>query len=211
MCKVLWLCFLTADWVSTGLTFSWLHFLPLLCGCCSALYLAIANVRRKRTTNSGSRGIGSTISTSTSRFWSKSRNVRTRIEGGISYWPVWFCALTVVCLSFVAYSMMPKKYEYVTNVHILKRTSEYNWKYEVMDPDTREWREFSWTGCHDYIPTHEIQAGATLLWIKYKENKVESCQEVGYDNLGYKLWRDENDKPILTALPRQTATSNTSY
>jgi hypothetical protein len=113
-----------------------------------------------------------------------------------------FCA---VCLAAVYHSRT--KIEYLRDVQVLDRLNDYDFSYQIVDPDTREWNEFIWTGCHDYIPTREIRKGATILWIKYVEDKADSCQEIGWDNLGYKLWRDANDHPILTAFARQTAPS----
>jgi hypothetical protein len=141
------------------------------------------------------------------RLLSKSSTTLTRIEGKgkARYAPIAFvfvfCAVTLA----VVYHVRPK-IEYLKDVQVLQRINDYDFRYQIVDPDTREWNEFVWTGCHDYVPTREIQSGTTILWIKYVEDKSQSCQEIGWDNLGYKLWRDTNDHPILATFARQTAT-----
>ena len=140
------------------------------------------------------------------RFISSITRTWTRGRGSARYAPVVFAfVLCVVWLGF-AYSTKPK-IERLTSVQILERVNAYDFRYQIVDPDTREWNEFVWKGCHDYVPTWEIRAGATLLWIKYVEDKTQSCQEVGWDNLGYKLWRDQNDNPIIATFAGQTTAS----
>jgi hypothetical protein len=116
-------------------------------------------------------------------------------KGSARYAPIAFVLLFSMGWVAFAYHARPK-IERLRDVQILERINDYDFRYQVVDPDTREWNEFIWKGCHDYVPTQEIQSGVTLLWIKYVEDKAQSCQEVGWDNLGYKLWRDDNDNPI---------------
>jgi hypothetical protein len=122
-------------------------------------------------------------------------------RGWAKYAPILFAFVFCAVWIAVAYHSKPRV-EYLKDVQILERLNDYDFRYQIVDPDTREWNEFIWTGCHDYIPTREIQRGATLLWIKYVEDKTQSCQEVGWNNLGYKLWRDQNDHPVFTTVPR---------
>jgi hypothetical protein len=147
------------------------------------------------------------------KLLARSSTTLTRIDprGAARYASIIFAFASCAILLAVAYHSKPT-IEYLKNVQVIQRINDYDFRYQVVDPDTREWNEFIWKGCRDYVPTHEIQAGATILWVKYVEDKQESCQEIGWDNLGYKLWRDENDHPIIATFTHagQTTSSVTS-
>ena len=59
-------------WVSTGRTFSWLHFLPLLVGFCVVIFLQWTSVMSGRKTNSKKLTMKLTSTKPVSPFWKKS-------------------------------------------------------------------------------------------------------------------------------------------
>lgn len=93
-------------------------------------------------------------------------------------------------------------------VWIRQRVSPDIFKAFVRDPDTKQWNAWTFNSCKDYPITKEIQAGVTLCLLKYEVRP--GCMSVAKHNLGYTLWRDNNDKPILTSYPGQTATCSNS-
>ena len=87
------------------------------------------------------------------------------------------------------------------SVWVQKRVSPDIFKAFVQDPDTKSWNAWTFSSCHDYPITQEIQAGVTLCVLKYEERP--GCMSVAKHNLGYILWRDSNEQPVLTAYPGQ--------
>jgi hypothetical protein len=88
-------------------------------------------------------------------------------------------------------------------VLVLARNGQNRFRLLQQDPDNKEWNEYSWVGCDDYPITKEIQAGVVLCVWKYEERP--GCMSVAKHNLGYTLWRDDHDKPILATLSGQTS------
>jgi len=109
--------------------------------------------------------------------------------------------LAVIVVSVIGYAVMARKRTAtlvrMENVRILRRDSLSLFELSVQDPDTHQWAEFSFNACPDHIVTEEAQAGRMFKLLKYMD--YDWCQDVGPDNLGYILVRDENHNPIQYA------------
>jgi hypothetical protein len=200
----IWACFSTAVWLNTGRTQPWLHYLPLLFGCCSVGYLLVIAAMKRWKQNPESRETRSWITKFASRL---SKIGRT--GGSSKYAPVWFSVFCCAALVYGAVRLQkPPNYVLMHDVWVEDRTSDYDFRGLVKNPETAEWTEFIVPGCHDFVPTREIKRGATLKMLQFIEDRINSCYELDGNYAGYTLLRDAHDNAIYSPSPRPPAPSS---
>lgn len=97
------------------------------------------------------------------------------------------------------------------DVHVLSRLDDYNFIVDVASSDPAQPRiQFALSSCQDFTPTHEIQAGVTLTWLGYVEDRVHHCDELDGPDAGYALERDRYNAPIIHSWRTSDAGSSAS-
>jgi hypothetical protein len=118
-----------------------------------------------------------------------------------SHWPVILIAtsafLTGLYIGNLRGEFRHQQFDEMQDVTIIQRTDPYTFKMQVDDPDTHKPREFGVRFCPDYEPTHEFQPGVKLSYLKFQRHDFDNCWEIAPENLGYSLWRDNANKPII--------------
>ena len=130
----IWACWEIPAFPIIGWTFSWLHSLPALVGCCVVIYLLWTSATKEQRTSLRSRMKFSRITTLVSQFW----NRKTKDAGTADYSPVWFCGLMVVVMGALTYGLAHQHYNVVTqhNVVIYRQLSNGDWMMSSdEDPD----------------------------------------------------------------------------
>ena len=129
------------------------------------------------------------------RSGSTNTHVISRIA---NHWPLLLVACTGLSLSgnvwLIWREFHRQSFVEMHDVRVLDRKDGYVFQMDVADPDTQERRTFMIRFCPDYKPTEEMQAGTSLLYLKFERH--DFCEEIAPDNLGYALRRDDHGKPI---------------
>ena len=132
-------------------------------------------------------------------------------RGSLRFAEVWFalfCSGALVLIG-VAYSK-PPNYVVMHDVHVLDRLDEQAFRAEVIDPATREWNSFVVKSCPEFVPTHEIKAGATLTLLQYVEDRTRSCDELDGKYAGYILLRGAHGEAIYSDARSPAASTQTT-
>lgn len=101
-----------------------------------------------------------------------------------------------------------EKFVEMHDVRVLDRKDDFVFQMDVEDPDTHQRVPFMIRFCPDYKPTHEIQAGVILSYLKYERHDLDDCSEVAPDTLGYTLRRDDHAQPLRFDTRRTTTATN---
>jgi len=125
----------------------------------------------------------------------------TRIHTTISdHWPIMLLVVAGLSLGMNMWQLHREfhrqQFVELHDVRVLGRTDDFVFQMDVEDPDTHMRIPFMIRFCPDYKPTHEIEAGVILTYLKYERHDLDNCSEIAPDSLGYTLRRDEHARPV---------------
>jgi hypothetical protein len=175
------------DWLTIGLTSSWLHYLPLLCGCCSVLYLLVIAARTQIGKNHESKATRSWITKYASPLLKRRKENSGRTTDGWSvYAPVWFVA--AVCSGLLSYALThaplrPYPVEIHYDVSIVDQVRPGTWVLSSDEPEPKRLDNFWFNCCPDFNCAPYVKSGYIVPVVKYEVR--EGCESIGSVGLGF--------------------------
>lgn len=180
------------------MTFSWLHSVSQFLGLVGLLAASWISWRIYRWRNRGQTTKSSPLKPTAGT--SDGKLISTLTHDIVTHGPVVLIAISSFCLGVYISNLNTefhsRNFDEMRDVTIIERLDPYTFRMQVDDPDTHQPRAFGVRFCPDYEPTHEMQAGVKLTYLKFQRKDFDNCWEIAPKHLGYGLWRDHDNKPI---------------